>query len=53
MKTKIELLDSIMGSGKTQGVIQWMLNNPQNKYLYVSPILTEVGTKYYIKEVYS
>lgn len=42
MKTKIELLDSIMGSGKTQGVIQWMLNNPQNKYLYVSPMLTEV-----------
>lgn len=42
MPNKIELLDSIMGSGKTQGVIQWMLNNPQNKYLYVSPMLTEV-----------
>lgn len=42
MQTKIELLDSIMGSGKTQGVIQWMLENPQNKYLYVSPMLTEV-----------
>jgi hypothetical protein len=42
VQTKIELLDSIMGSGKTQGVIQWMLNNPQNKYLYVSPMLTEV-----------
>lgn len=42
MPTKIELLDSIMGSGKTLGVIQWMLNNPQNKYLYVSPMLTEV-----------
>lgn len=42
MQTKIELLDSIMGSGKTQGVIQWMLDNPQNKYLYVSPMLTEV-----------
>lgn len=42
MQTKIELLDSIMGSGKTEGVIQWMLNNPQNKYLYVSPMLTEI-----------
>lgn len=42
VQTKIELLDSIMGSGKTQGVIQWMLNNPQNKYLYVSPMLTEI-----------
>lgn len=45
MPTKIELLDSIMGSGKTLGVIQWMLNNPQNKYLYVSPMLTEVESR--------
>ena len=45
MPNKIELLDSIMGSGKTLGVIQWMLNNPQNKYLYVSPMLTEVESR--------
>ena len=39
---KIEVLDAIMGSGKTQGIINWMCNNPQNKYLYVSPMLSEV-----------
>lgn len=39
---KIEVLDSIMGSGKSTGIIKWMVDNPQNKYLYVSPLLTEV-----------
>lgn len=39
---RIEVLDAIMGSGKTQGIISWMCNNPQNKYLYVSPMLSEV-----------
>lgn len=42
MPTKIELLDAIMSAGKTEGIIKWMLSNPQNKYLYVSPMLTEV-----------
>lgn len=42
MTTKIEVLDAIMGSGKTQGIIKWMLENPSNKYLYISPMLTEV-----------
>ena len=40
--TRIEVLDAIMGSGKTQGIIKWMIANPQEKYLYVSPMLTEV-----------
>lgn len=40
--TKIEVLDAVMGSGKTTGIIGWMISNPQNKYLYVSPMLTEV-----------
>lgn len=31
-----------MGSGKTLGIIKWMLANPNNKYLYISPMLTEV-----------
>lgn len=39
---KIEVLDAIMGSGKTTGIIKWMLSKPQEKYLYVSPMLTEV-----------
>lgn len=39
---QIEVLDQIMGSGKTTGMINWMLDNPDNKYLYVSPMLSEV-----------
>ena len=31
-----------MGSGKTLGIIKWILANPNNKYLYISPMLTEV-----------
>lgn len=42
MATKIEVLDAIMGSGKTRGIIDWMLSNPNNKYLYISPMLKEV-----------
>ena len=40
--TSIEVLDAIMGSGKTLGIIKWMLANPNNKYLYISPMLKEV-----------
>jgi hypothetical protein len=40
--TKIEVLDAVMGSGKTTGIIKWMTDNPQDKYLYVSPMLSEV-----------
>jgi len=39
---EIEVLDAIMGSGKTQGIIKWMLERPNRKYLYVSPLLSEV-----------
>lgn len=38
----IEIIDGIMSSGKTTGIIDWMNNNPQHSYLYVSPLLTEV-----------
>lgn len=31
-----------MGSGKTLGIINWMNNNPVNRYLYVSPLISEV-----------
>lgn len=41
-RTSIEVLDAIMGSGKTEGIIKWMLSNPNNKYLYISPMLKEV-----------
>lgn len=39
---QIEILDHAMSAGKSRGLIQWMLDNPQNNYLYVSPMLSEV-----------
>ena len=39
---KIHILDAMMGTGKTQGIIKWMKQNPDRRYLYVSPTLTEV-----------
>lgn len=39
---KVYILDSIMGSGKTTGIIQYMKDNPTQRYIYVSPMLTEV-----------
>ena len=43
MTKKVEVLDAIMGSGKTTSIIQWMDNNPCERYIYVSPLLSEVG----------
>lgn len=42
MTSRIEVLDALMGTGKTTAIINWMKDNPQNKYLYVSPMLAEV-----------
>ena len=38
----VEILDSMMGSGKTSGIIGWIESHPNEKYIYVSPLLTEV-----------
>ena len=38
----IEVLDSIMGSGKSTGIIKWIDDNPNQRYIYVSPLLSEV-----------
>ena len=38
----IEVLDCIMSAGKTTGIINWMKENPSNRYLYVSPLKSEV-----------
>ena len=42
MAKVIEILDSIMSSGKTTAIIDWMDKNTQEKYIYVSPNLSEV-----------
>lgn len=40
----VEILDSIMGSNKTNGILKWMDSNPDQKYLYISPLLSEVDS---------
>ena len=38
----VNIVDSIMGSNKTNRIIEWMDNNPENNYIYVSPLLSEI-----------
>ena len=38
----IEIVDSIMGSSKTNRLLEWIDNNSDEKYLYVSPLLSEI-----------
>lgn len=38
----VSIVDGIMGSNKTNRIIEWMDNNPQKSYIYVSPLLSEV-----------
>ena len=42
MANKVEILDSIMGSNKTNRVLDWIDSNPNERYLYISPLLSEV-----------
>lgn len=42
MAEYIEIVDSIMGSSKTNKILEWIDNNPDEKYLYVSPLLSEI-----------
>ena len=37
----IHIVDSGMGTGKTQACIAWMRQHPEQKYLYVTPYLDE------------
>lgn len=40
---KVKLVDSMMGSSKTSEIIKWMDNNPSKRYIFVSPLLSEVA----------
>lgn len=40
--SKINIVDSIMGSGKTSWAIERMKNDNDNNYIYITPYLTEV-----------
>lgn len=43
MATQIEILDSIMGSSKTNGILKWIDDNPNERYIYVSPLISEIN----------
>lgn len=38
----VEILDGIMGSSKSKNTIEWIDNNPNERYIFVSPLLSEV-----------
>lgn len=38
----LKIIDMPMGTGKTTGVINYMNNNPDNKYMFITPFLDEV-----------
>lgn len=38
----VEVVDSMMGTYKTTNILKWMDSNPNSKYIYVSPLLSEV-----------
>ena len=42
MSKVVEVLDGVMGSGKTTKILEWIDNNPSQKFLFVSPLLSEV-----------
>lgn len=39
---KLNVIDSIMGSGKTSWAIDKMNNDNKNNYIYITPFLSEV-----------
>lgn len=39
---QVEILDALCGTGKTHAIIAWMHRNPTQRYLYVSPLLSEI-----------
>lgn len=42
MTERVEVLDSIMGSGKTTAIMKWMKKNFTERYIYISPLLSEI-----------
>ena len=38
----VEIVDSCMGTAKTTNILKWIDNNPNTKFIFVSPLLSEV-----------
>lgn len=53
MTDTVEVLDAIMSSGKSTAIFKWIDDNPNEKYIYVSPNLSEVDTNGRIHECVS
>lgn len=51
---EIEVLDKIMGSGKTTTVMDWMKSSPEQLYMFVAPSLDEAENRIpsYCEELY-
>lgn len=45
MTKTVEVLDALMGSGKTHAIINYMANNQHKPWLYISPMLEETETR--------
>lgn len=41
----VEVLDAMCGTGKSYNLFKFITNNPNERYLYVTPMLTEVDTR--------
>lgn len=42
LATYVEVLDEMMGSGKSSAIFKWIDSHPERRYIYVSPLLSEV-----------
>lgn len=42
MGNVVEVLDGLMSTGKSTAILKWIDDNPNEKYIFVSPLLTEV-----------
>lgn len=49
----VEVVDSCMGSAKSTNILNWMNNNPNKKYLYISPLLSEISSDGRVHEALS
>lgn len=45
MSNTIEVIGSIMGSGKTTALLNWMLQNSHERFIYVTPLLSEIQNR--------
>ena len=45
MTVQIEVLDKLCGSGKSASLFKWIRENQQERYLYITPLLSEIEVR--------